>query len=79
MQQREILKQEKKAELREKRAQKMRELRQKKKDDRASAKAAILKEKADRKAARKAAAEAKRMKVCNLAYFVLHISSTIVS
>ena len=41
----------------------MRELRQKKKDDRMAAKAAILKEKADRKAARKAAAEAKRLKV----------------
>ena len=42
----------------------MRELRQKKKDDRAAVKAAILKEKADRKAARKAAAEAKKQKVC---------------
>ena len=57
------MKQEKKAELREKRAQKMRELRQKKKDDRMAAKAAILKEKAERKAARKAATEAKRLKV----------------
>ena len=41
----------------------MRELRQKKKDDRAAAKAAILKEKAEKKAARKAAAEAKKLKV----------------
>ena len=41
----------------------MRELRQKKKDDRMAAKAAILKEKAERKAARKAATEAKRLKV----------------
>ena len=41
----------------------MRELRQKKKDDRAAAKAAIAKEKQDKKAARKAAAEAKRNKV----------------
>ena len=41
----------------------MRELRQKKKDDRAAAKAAILKEKAEKKAARRAAAEAKRLKV----------------
>ena len=57
------MKQEKKAELREKRAQKMRELRQQKKDDRMAAKAAILKEKAERKAARKAATEAKRLKV----------------
>ena len=41
----------------------MRELRQQKKDDRMAAKAAILKEKAERKAARKAATEAKRLKV----------------
>ena len=41
----------------------MRELRQKKKDDRAAAKAAILREKAEKKAARKAAAEAKKLKV----------------
>merc|ERR1711997_664411 len=60
--QKEILKREKREELREKRAQKMRELRQQKKDNRAAAKAAILKEKAEKKAARKAAAEAKRLK-----------------
>ena len=41
----------------------MRELRQKKKDDRAATKAAIAKEKQDKKAARKAAAEAKKNKV----------------
>ena len=57
------MKKEKREELREKRALKMRELRQKKKDDRAAAKAAILKEKAEKKAARRAAAEAKRLKV----------------
>ena len=57
------MKQEKRAELREKRAQKMREIRQKKKDDRAATKAAILKDKQDRKAERKAAAEAKKFKV----------------
>ena len=49
----------------------MRELRQKKKDDRAAAKAAIAKEKQDKKAARKAAAEAKRNKVS----IILHMTS----
>ena len=41
----------------------MREIRQKKKDERAAAKAAIAKEKQDKKSARKAAADAKRNKV----------------
>ena len=48
----------------------MRELRQKKKDDRAATKAAILREKAEKKAARKAASEAKKLKV-HVLHFIL--------